>query len=106
MNHDNCFTFGTSAKKESPHTVKENKRCLIKSSILISFTWKSPRDAKKGLNKSNIKYLAASPTHTVETSGRICLIVSNMAIPTKITEQDKQIIINAHPVNKIQKHSP
>lgn len=29
-------------------------------------------------------YLAASPTHTVETSGRICLIVSKMAIPKQI----------------------
>ena len=31
-----------------------------------------------------ILYLAASPTQTVETSGRICLIVSKMAIPAQI----------------------
>ena len=31
--------------------------------------------------QSLILYLAASPTQTVETSGRICLIVSNTAIP-------------------------
>lgn len=28
-------------------------------------------------------HLAASPTHTVETSGLMCLIVSNIAMPRK-----------------------
>jgi len=34
-------------------------------------------------------YLAASPTQTVETSGRMCLIVSNIAMPKKKEAQKK-----------------
>lgn len=44
----------------------------------------------RGITKpSSTNYLAASPTHTVETSGRICLIMSNMAIP--VIDQSKKI---------------
>lgn len=46
-----------------------------------------------------IHYLAASPTQTVDTSGRICLIVSNIAIPTK--RKSKHIIFITNCTTKI-----
>lgn len=58
----------------------------------------------KKLSQSSL-YLAASPTQTVETSGRICLIVSNIAIPEKSKGMNVRQLMKKITISNTIKHN-